>query len=178
MLIHKAERGTRFTRSRPHSGHATNSSVQRCLSRAEKGNIMGRRWIALLAVSLSVGLAASCASKVEKAELITGSDICNGEASQVYFPSYSDSIDVNGAQVVNGLVDPLKVCSSKKITLLAVSGNDGAASQELLTTRANLVRRLLVERGIDESRLSVVTTGKLVEQAPSAPIGRVYVMAK
>jgi outer membrane protein OmpA-like peptidoglycan-associated protein len=132
----------------------------------------------VILILLAMGVISSCATDTTNKQIVLGSDICAGEASQVYFPSFSDSIDIAGAQVINGVVDALKVCGTRKISLVSVSGNDGVASPALLTKRADLVKGILVDRGIAADRMDVQIDGRLVKKAPPAPIGRVYILTR
>lgn len=108
-----------------------------------------------------------------------GDAVCEREATQIYFADQDDTLSIMAAQVVSRLSNKLARCTSRKVILVAVSGNDGAAATAIVATnRTKVVRDILISQGLNPSRIIATTDGSLVNAIPRGPIGGVVVMTR
>ena len=108
-----------------------------------------------------------------------GDNVCGREATQIYFSSHDDQLSIAGAQVISELSNKLARCTSRKVYLIAVSGNDGLpASAIVAANRIKVVGDILISQGLNPSRVVAVTDGPIVDATPRGPIGGVVVLTQ
>ena len=133
-------------------------------------------------IAVSGLLLSGCTSlfmPAKMAPIMMGDNVCGREATQIYFGNNEDQLSLTAAQVVSELSNKLTNCPTRKIILLAVSGNDGPAATTLVNdNRLKIVGDILISQGINPTRLSSASRGPLVDAAPRGPIGGVLVLTK
>jgi outer membrane protein OmpA-like peptidoglycan-associated protein len=139
-----------------------------------------------LNVKLGVGmiglalLVAGCATNQPKSDaIVVGEDVCEGEATRIYFPHGESVLSPLAAQVVIRLQDQLAQCPKRRIVLVSISDDDGPPSSlETREERAAIVRQILVSRGVAENRITAIAQGPLIDQAPKGPVGGVLIFTR
>ncbi len=125
-------------------------------------------------------LVSGCATAPPKSDaIVLGDDICDGEATRIYFPHGESTLGPLAAQVVVRVQDQLAQCPRRRIVLVSLSGDDGPPSSlENREERAAIVRQILASRGVAEKRITATAQGPMVEQAPKGPIGGVLIFTR
>lgn len=136
----------------------------------------------LAIISLCGLMLTGCASmKASDAQprVIMGDNVCGREAMQIYFASHDDQLSISAAQVVSELTNKLARCTTKKVNLVAISGNDGLPATAIVAAnRIKIVGDILISQGLNPSRIVAVTDGPLVDATPRGPIGGVVVSTR
>jgi hypothetical protein len=111
--------------------------------------------------------------------VIMGDNVCGREAMQIYFSSHDDQLSISAAQVVSELSNKLARCTSRKVYLIAISGNDGLPATAIVAAnRIKVVGDILISQGLDPSRVVAIMEGPFVDAAPRGPIGGVIVLTR
>ena len=135
-----------------------------------------------VAVVASAFLMTSCSTldnPFKESLIQLGNAVCAKEASQIYFGSNEDQLTLTAAQVVSRIGNELQQCPTRRILLLAVSGNDGDPASSIVSdNRVKIVGDILVSQGIDRKRLVKISDQRMVKIAPRGPIGGVLVMTQ
>ena len=111
--------------------------------------------------------------------IMMGSAVCGREATKIYFGNQDDTLSTTAAQVVSELSNKLARCPSRKVILVAVSGNDGApATPNISANRVKVVGDILISLGLNPAKITSVVEGPYVDAMPRGPIGGVAVMTQ
>jgi type IV pilus biogenesis protein CpaD/CtpE len=122
---------------------------------------------------------ASMKTSTQPPRVIMGDNVCGREATQIYFSSHDDQLSISAAQVISVLTNKLSRCTSKKVYLIAISGNDGLPATAIVAAnRIKVVGDILISQGLDSSRVVAVTDGPFVDATPRGPIGGVVVLTR